>query len=86
MFSDPENDAPRPVRSRKQRRPPCNATEFYHFFWTLYIYVKGNIYIYCGYLSNVTDITSTLSHQHLESVRTAQSHLMDMYRVVTLTL
>ncbi|KAF2348521.1 Retinoblastoma-associated protein A-box, partial [Trinorchestia longiramus] len=41
LFVDPENDVPRPVRSRKQRKPPCNATELYQFSWTLYILVKA---------------------------------------------
>ena len=42
IFNDPDKDAPRPVRSRKQRRPPCNATELYQFCWTLFVLVKGD--------------------------------------------
>ncbi|XP_064097871.1 retinoblastoma-like protein 1 [Macrobrachium nipponense] len=41
LFKDPAEDPPRPPRSRKQRRPPCNATELFHFCWTLYILIKG---------------------------------------------
>ncbi|KAK8737179.1 hypothetical protein OTU49_004828 [Cherax quadricarinatus] len=41
LFQDPANDLPRPPRSRKQRRPPCNSTEIFHFCWTLYILIKG---------------------------------------------
>ncbi|XP_027226820.2 retinoblastoma-like protein 1 [Penaeus vannamei] len=41
LFKDPADDLPRPPRSRKQRRPPCNATELFHFCWTLYILIKG---------------------------------------------
>ncbi|KAK4301850.1 hypothetical protein Pmani_026025 [Petrolisthes manimaculis] len=41
LFKDPANDLPRPPRSRKQRRPPCNATELFQFCWTLYILIKG---------------------------------------------
>lgn len=41
LFKDPANDLPRPPRSRKQRRPPCNSTELFHFCWTLYILIKG---------------------------------------------
>ncbi|KAK7075859.1 Retinoblastoma-like protein 1 [Halocaridina rubra] len=41
LFKDPSDDLPRPPRSRKQRRPPCNATELFHFCWTLYILIKG---------------------------------------------
>lgn len=41
LFKNPLNDQPRPPRSRKQRRPPCNSTELFHFCWTLYILIKG---------------------------------------------
>ena len=41
IFKDPADDAPRPPRSRKQRRPPCNSTELFQFCWTLYILIKG---------------------------------------------
>ncbi|XP_045109253.1 retinoblastoma-like protein 1 isoform X2 [Portunus trituberculatus] len=41
LFKNPLNDLPRPPRSRKQRRPPCNSTELFHFCWTLYILIKG---------------------------------------------
>lgn len=43
LFKDPANDLPRPPRSRKQRRPPCNCTELFHFCWTLYILIKGRL-------------------------------------------
>ncbi|XP_050730623.1 retinoblastoma-like protein 1 [Eriocheir sinensis] len=41
LFKNPANDLPRAPRSRKQRRPPCNSTELFHFCWTLYILIKG---------------------------------------------
>ncbi|XP_076033426.1 retinoblastoma-like protein 1 [Oratosquilla oratoria] len=41
IFCDPADDLPRQPKSRKQRRPPCNATELFHFCWTLYILIKG---------------------------------------------
>lgn len=41
LFQDPSKDQPRAPRSRKQRRPPCNATELFNFCWTLYIFIKG---------------------------------------------
>ena len=41
IFIDPDNDKPRPARSRKQPRPPCNSKELHKFCWTLYCLVKG---------------------------------------------
>ena len=41
LFKDPLDDPPRPPRSRKQRRPPCNSRELFEFCWTLYILIKG---------------------------------------------
>ena len=46
LFCDPEKDPQRPPRSRKQRRPPCNATELFEFCWTLYILIKGWLYVH----------------------------------------
>uniref|UniRef100_A0A6A7FZ97 Retinoblastoma-like protein 2 n=1 Tax=Hirondellea gigas TaxID=1518452 RepID=A0A6A7FZ97_9CRUS len=55
LFADPSKDEPRPPRSRKQRRLPCNATELYHFCWTLYILIKGK------YSRSTQDLVSSYS-------------------------
>merc|ERR550534_679300 len=42
LFRDPAEDPPKPVRSRKQKRPPCTSGEVFDFCWTLFIRVKGH--------------------------------------------
>lgn len=42
IFKDPLSDPPRQVRSRKQRRLPCTASDVFSFCWTLFIRVKGH--------------------------------------------
>lgn len=42
IFKDPSQDPQRPVRSRKQRKPPCSISDVFSFCWTLFVHVKGN--------------------------------------------
>ena len=41
MCNDPDNDPPKPPRSRKQRRLPCSVSEMFNFCWTIFVQVKG---------------------------------------------
>lgn len=42
IFKDPATDPAKPVRSRKQRKPPCTSSELFSFCWTLFVHVKGH--------------------------------------------
>ncbi|XP_029467725.1 retinoblastoma-like protein 1 isoform X2 [Rhinatrema bivittatum] len=42
IFQNPYEDPPKLQRSRKQRRMPCSAKDLFNFFWTLFVYTKGN--------------------------------------------
>ncbi|ELT96854.1 hypothetical protein CAPTEDRAFT_120947 [Capitella teleta] len=41
LFNDPAKEAPRPPRSRKQKRLPCSLKDVFNYTWTMFILVKG---------------------------------------------
>ncbi|XP_063311817.1 retinoblastoma-like protein 1 isoform X1 [Pelobates fuscus] len=42
LFQNPDEDPPRPPKSRKQRKLQCNVKSLFKFSWTLFVYAKGN--------------------------------------------
>ncbi|XP_067928982.1 retinoblastoma-like protein 1 [Watersipora subatra] len=42
VFKDPDQDPPRPPKSRKQRAKPCTSSDIYEFIWKMFVLAKGN--------------------------------------------
>ncbi|XP_021272644.1 retinoblastoma-like protein 1 isoform X1 [Numida meleagris] len=42
IFQNPNEEASKPQRSRKQRRVLCGVKDLFNFCWTLFVYTKGN--------------------------------------------
>ncbi|XP_061421579.1 retinoblastoma-like protein 1 isoform X1 [Lethenteron reissneri] len=42
LFRDPQDEAPRQPRGRKQRRLPCTVSDLFKFCWTLFVRTKAN--------------------------------------------
>uniref|UniRef100_A0A8C5QCY5 Retinoblastoma-like protein 1 n=1 Tax=Leptobrachium leishanense TaxID=445787 RepID=A0A8C5QCY5_9ANUR len=45
LFQNPDEDPPRPLKSRKQRKLQCNVKSLFKFCWTLFVYAKGNFHL-----------------------------------------